>query len=155
MHTIWCQEVNLTTPVVRLGTETWCALTVKHLEHWQTDQRSPGSHLRIAARSVCNRDQDSWSKMIGENLPWGLDRSLPRLFPSFGRLLLQGSKDKNLATPPSLIGWLPHNYIQARAKVSHTLRGNPVKWSGHIHVQLLLTMHILLLRESSDFTVRV
>ena len=82
---------------------------------------------------------------------------LEDLIVPFRGLLLQGSKDKNLATPPSLISWL----LQA-TRVSDTLRGNPVSGlAGHIHVQLLLFIHILLRRDvkdkgkRSDFTIRV
>jgi len=35
-----------------------------------------GSHIHVACRSVCDRDQASW---IGKNRPWSLDRSVPRL----------------------------------------------------------------------------
>ena len=100
-------------------------LWVKHLAraHWQTDQRSPGtkgSHLHIAARSVCNRDRDPWSEMIGENLPRGLDHSLPS-----SRLLVACF------------------YKVQRTKLSHAS-------FCYIHLQLLLIIHILLRRDVRD-----
>lgn len=40
-----------------------------------------GSHLHIARRSICNRDQESW---IGENCPWScLSEALDHLIVSF------------------------------------------------------------------------
>ena len=78
---------------------------------------------------------------------------LEDLIVPFRGLLLQGSKDKNLATPPSLISWL----LQA-TRVSDTLRGNPVSGlAGYI----ILIIHILLRRDvrdkgkRSNFTIRV
>ena len=125
MHTIWCQAVNLTTTVVRLDTEKLFA--VSETLSTLVDQRSPVN-------------QDTRSEKIGEI--WSLSSEF---------LDRKGSKDKNIATPPALIGW-SHVWVCGNSACSDLLVV-PQASTAPTHYSYPASLWRQGRRERADFTM--